>query len=178
MTIRIHYRRISSYRELPPRCRIIYPEPDSRSPAERYLAGVDNLLYRARADVTQGKGYDIVSLVFGNQASKHEAASRHLAGLVEERRALTAGHLAEIQRRLDELMERRPLRPRWRSYDDGSLTDVEREIHNLEMQKRVLEVALWRDTHELRTAVVGERREQDATRRRIGYLAGGTDAAQ
>ena len=178
MTIRLHYRTISSYRELPPRCRIIYPEEDSRSPSERYLAGVDSLLGAARARLTYANPYDLVSLVFANQAATHEVASRHLAQLIEERRALTARHLAEVQRRLDELMERRPLRPRWRSYDDGTLTDVEREILNLEMQKRALEVTLWRDTHELRTAVVSERREQDATRRRISYLAGGSDADQ
>ena len=51
--------------------------------------------------------------------------------------------------------------------------DVEKEILDLERQKRALEVTPWRDIQELRVAVADERREQHATRRRIDFLAGG-----
>ena len=54
-----------------------------------------------------------------------------------------------------------------------SVSEVERQILNLEWQKRALELALWKDTHELRSNLVEERREQDSTRRRIDYLVGG-----
>ena len=58
--------------------------------------------------------------------------------------------------------------------DDGELNDVERGILDLEKQKRFLELALWRDTQELRTALVDARREGALTRRRVTYLGGGS----
>ena len=178
MTIRLHYRTITGYTVLPARCREVLPPRDDRSPTEKYLGQVDALIDQTQSRLGPATPDDLVSLVFANQAATHETTSRHLAHLIEERRALTALHLAELKRRLDELTERKPLRPRWPGYDDGSLTDVEREIHHLKMQKRMLELALWRDTHELRTTLVGERREQDATQRRITYLLGGSDGGQ
>jgi len=117
---------------------------------------------------------DLVSFVFGNQDLEHDLASQQLAYVVEERRALTQRHLRDVQWRLDELIERRPLRSRsLGAYDGASLTEVERQIHQLEREKRALELDLWRDTHELRTELVKERQEREATRRRMGYLAGG-----
>ena len=41
-------------------------------------------------------------------------------------------------------------------------------------QKRACEKDLWKDTEELRSNLVTERREQETTRRRISYLAGGS----
>lgn len=174
--MKIGYRTIANtnYRVLPPKWKII-EEKDYRSPTQRYLDGVDSAMREARAHLPYAGANDVVALVFGNQAFTHELASRHLAHLVEERRALTRRHLRDVQWRLDELLERKPLRrPGLGGYDDASLTDVEREILNLEFQKRALEKDLWRETQELRTNLVQERREQETTRRRISHLAGGS----
>ena len=171
-----HHRIITTYRELPPKWRIIGEEPDPRSPTDRYLDRVDTFLRAAQARAGPGDRNDLVSFVFGNQDLEHELASRQLAYVVEERRALTQRHLRDVQWRLDELAERRPLRSRaLGAYDDASLTEVERQIHQLEREKRALELDLWRDTHELRTELVKERQEREATRRRMDYLAGGPD---
>jgi hypothetical protein len=172
--MKFHYRTIMSYRELPPKWRIVEEEKDYRSPTDRYLDGVDESLRDAQSRVRYGSANDVVSLVFGNQAAAAEVSSRQLANVLEERRELTKRHLDEISWRRDELIERKPFRrqgPFW--IDDASLTDVERQILMLEFQKRALELELWRDTHELRTSLVKERQEHEATRRRIGYLAGG-----
>jgi hypothetical protein len=172
--MRIGYHTIISYRVLPPNWRII-EEKDDRSPTQRYLDGVDSAMREARTHLPYAGAKDVVALVFGNQAFTHELSSRHLASLVQERRALTERHLRDVQWRLDELLERKPLRLRGPGFqDDATLTDVEREILNLEWQKRALEKDLWKDTQELRTNLVTERREQETTRRRISYLAGGS----
>lgn len=172
--MKFHYRTITNYRELPPKWRIVDEKKDFRRPADRYLDGVDRSLGEAQSRVSYGAGSDVVSLVFRNQMIGHEISSRQLAYVVEERRALMKRHLDEIDRRLDELRERKPFRrqgPFW--IDDASLTDVERQTLMLEFQKRALELDLWRDTHELRTNLVKERQERESTHRRIGFLAGG-----
>lgn len=167
-------RAIKSYRVLPPRWRIMSEQSDPRSSTDRYLDRVDTFLRSAQARVEPAGADDLVSFVFGSQDLEHDLASRQLAYVVEERRALTQRHLRDVQWRLDELMERRPLRSRaLGAYDDASLTEVERQIHQLEREKRALELDLWRDTHELRTELMKERQEREATRRRMGYLAGG-----
>jgi len=171
-----HQRTITNCRDLPPKWRIIGEEADPRSPTDRYLDRVDTFLRAAKARAGSGDRNDLVSFVFGNQDMEHELASRQLAYVVEERRALTQRHLRDVQWRLDELAERKPLRSRaLGAYDDASLTEVERQIHQLEREKRALELDLWRDTHEIRTELVKERQEREATRRRMGYLAGGPD---
>lgn len=177
-TMKFHYRTISGYRELPPKWRILAEERDYRSPTDRYLDQIDASLREARDRVPAGgtgEAGDIVSLVFGNQSITHELTSRQLAHLIEERRAITQRHLRDVQSRLEELRERKPFRRQGPFFpDDATLTEVERQILNLEMQKRTLELDLWRDTHELRTNLVNERREQETARRRISYLAGGS----
>jgi hypothetical protein len=171
--MRFHYRTVTEIRELPPRWRIVEEERDYRSPTDRYLDRVDKSLQEAQSRVSNGTANDVVSLVFGNQAISHEVTSGHLAFLVAERRALTERHLNEVQWRLDELFERKPFRRQGPVFpDDASLTDVERQILMLEFQKRALELDLFRDTQELRTSLVNERRDRETTRRRIGYLAG------
>ena len=94
--------------------------------------------------------------------------------LIQERRALNEKHLAKVQWRLNEMLGRKPLRiPERASSDDFSLTEVERQILELEKQKRLLELNLRRNTHELRVSLMDERKEQEAMRRRLGYFAGG-----
>ena len=175
-TMAYHRRIITSYRVLPPKWWIIGEEPDRRSPTDRYLDRVDTFLRAAQARTGPADRNDLVSFVFANQDLAHELASRQLAYVVEERRALTQKHLRDVQWRLDELAERKPLRSRaLGAHDDATLTEVERQIHQLEREKRALELDLWRETHEIRTELVKERQEREATRRRMGYLAGGPD---
>lgn len=119
---------------------------------------------------------DIVSLVFANRVNTHQAGCRDLARLVIERRELNKKHLADVQWRLDEMLERKPWRGGARAHSDiFDVTEVERQILDLEKQKRALEVALWRDTQELRTTLSEKRTELDALQRRMGYLVGGED---
>lgn len=167
---------ITSYRELPPRMCIIYSEDYGKDPIDRYLNELDQTLKQAdryaRADPA-----DLVSLVFANRATQHELTSRQAASLIHERTELARRHLADIQWRLDELMERRPLR---RPYGaslprDRSEIDLERQILDLEKQKREVQVTLWRDTLDLRKELVAERGEYQATRRRMDFLGGSTD---
>ena len=117
--------------------------------------------------------------MFNNQAATHAASSLHLADLIVERRKQADKHLADIQWRLDEVMARKPLRLGGiGSFDDLKLTDVEKQILDLERQKRDVEVALWRDVLELRKTLVTERREYRETRNRMAYLAGGSNGDQ
>ena len=176
MKMRFHYRTITGYRTLPPRRRIVEEEKDYRSPTDRYLSQVDKALQEAKPQMPYQGENDIASLVFLNQLMEPEVNSRQSAYLIQERRSMTERHLKDVQWRLDEMLERKPLRLRGPGFhDDKSLTEVERQILNLEMQKRALELALWRDTHELRTNLMKERTERETTRHRIGYLAGGGD---
>jgi len=174
MTQRLHYQTISNYQVLPPKWRIVEPEDSHLSPVDRYLKQVDQALSDSRPKHEYQDPDDLVSWVFADQIMAHEVSTRQLAHLIEERRALTKRHLADVQWRLDELMERRPLRIRNAfTVDDGELNDVERGILDLEKQKRSLELALWRDTQELRSTLITERREAELTRRRVSYLGGG-----
>jgi len=176
MTLKLHYRTISSYRELPPKWKIVESEPYQK-PVDYCLAKVDQTLQEARSRITYNGTDDLVSLVFANQALGHEIQSRQMAELVQERRALTQRHLRDVQWRLDELKDRKPLRPRGPGFvDDGKITDVEKQILELERQQRALEQALWRDTQELRTELTTQRHEQQATHRRMDFLTGGTYA--
>lgn len=172
--MRFHYRTINSYRELPPKWKLVEEKKDYRSPTDRYIDSVDQTLRDARSYASFGHPNDVVSLVFGNQAMASEISSRQLAYVIEERRALKQRHLNAIQWRLNELLGRKPLRQQGLGfYDDASLSEVERQIQKLELEKREVELALWRDTHELRSNLVNERRVREATRRRIGYFATG-----
>jgi hypothetical protein len=176
MPNRNHFRVISAYRELPPRIRIIYSE----SPEEKANKEYANLIGDGASP--QPRSYsadanDIVSLVFANRVYTHEVGCRDLARLVVERRELHKKHLADVKWRLDELLERKPWRRGPSIHNDLEVTEVERQILDLEKQKRALEVALWRDTQELRTTLSDKRTELDALKRRMGYLVGGTDGA-
>ncbi len=175
MTIRLHYRTITGYTILPARCREVLPPRDDRSPTEKYLWQVDALIDQTQSRLGPATPDDLVSLVFANQAVTAELGTHQLAGLIEEHRALTQRQIEDIQRELEELRARKPFRPRYMPGDDGTLTEIERVIFDLEKQQRALELTLWRDTQKLRTSLVTQRREQDATQRRITYLLGGSD---
>lgn len=170
---------ITSYRELPARMRIIHPEGSELPPAQRYLQRIDESMRcveKPNADTDAPP--DLVSLVFANQLGEHSISSYHLAKMIVDREAMGTKQLEDIQWRFDELWKRKPLRPSGmaQSEDDGKLTDVEKQILDLEKQKHQLQVRLWRDLVDLRQSVVDERREYRATRARMGYLAGGYGA--
>lgn len=178
MTQTIHYRTVKEIRSLEPRIRIIYPEPP-KSPAARYLESLD----RAIAVTQPASRYqflgNIAATVLGNQQAQQEAKARHLAGLIEERLALQRRQMDEIHAEIDQLRTKIPLRPRSPgNYPDGTLTEAERRIQDLERQKRALELTLWRDTVELRTGVLTERIEQHAMERRLSLLSGGALGGQ
>ncbi|MCB9852793.1 MAG: hypothetical protein H6819_06835 [Phycisphaerales bacterium] len=172
--MRFHYRTITSYRERPPKWTLVEEKTDYRSPTQRYIDSVDQSVRDSRSFASLGSANDVASFVFTNQVAANETTSRQLAYVIEERRALQQRHLKDIQFRIDELMERKPLRrPGLGFYDDATLTEVERQILKLELEKRDVELALWRDTHELRSSLVNERRDREATRRRLGYFVAG-----
>jgi hypothetical protein len=172
----MHYRRIGSYRELPPRWKIVEPE-DSFS-EERYVVRIDESLQAAQdrlglCEVDYAS--NLVAAVFGNQMVQHEVNSQHLAHVIAERRALARKHLADIQWRLDPLLECRPIRAAYLArspQQERAIQDTERQILDLEKQKRDVELALWRDILELRQDLSTQRQEAFGTRRRIGYLGG------
>jgi len=179
MTIRLHYRTIGSYRELPPRWRYVEDRRDKNDP-ELYLGQMDQLLYDAQAKIMPGwpspgeRSSDLVSMVFANQTVAREIGSRHLADLIAERRQLADKHLRDLQWRLDALLERRPLHAPHLSIapqQEKLANELERQILDLERQKRDVQVTLWRDTLELRRALLTERQENSETQKRMAYLA-------
>jgi hypothetical protein len=165
-----HYRSqpITSYRVLPPKWKIIEPEPPS---ASRYLEQADAAVREGQPELLYTASSDILSLVFDSQLRKHDLSSYQLASVIAERHALLQRHLDGIKWRLDDLMSKRPLRT-VNTLQEGKLSDVDKQILDLEKQKRALELALWKDTHELRSELMTERIEREALRRRIGYLGG------
>lgn len=182
MTIRLHYSTISSYRELPPRWRHVQNPRDKNDP-QLYLGQMDQLLYEAQSKAMAGwptpgrYSTDLVSMVFSNQTVAHEIGSRHLADLIAERRQLADKHLRDLQWRLDALLERRPLRAPHLSMSPQQEklgNELERQILDLERQKRDVQITLWRDTLELRRALLTERQENAETQKRMAYLAPGS----
>lgn len=138
---------------------------------ESYLRAVDSELERARAGLPAGG--DVVALVFANQLMARELTSRQLAALIQERRELGRRQLEDLELRLVEAQERRPVALRYPiGGEDRARMDADRQIQELERQRRALELALWKDTLELRRVLLDERRERDATARRLTYLSG------
>lgn len=171
-----HYRRITSYRELPPRIRVIYPEGCDLPPARRYLHEHDRAmeqferLQRPAEEATD----DLATHVFGAQLARQATHSYHLAQLLTERQQIADRQLSEIQQRIEQLKERKPLRVQGPGIvDDGKFMDVEKQIFDLERQQRMLKVELWRDLLETRKALAQSRAEHRASRSRMDYLTGG-----
>jgi len=172
--MRINYRTITSYRELPPKWRIISEYQDPRPADERCLANVDELMRDARSATQHGHPDDLLSIVLANQTLPQEMQTRHFAQLLVARQTMTDRHLRDIRWQLEELRAQRPLRLTGPGAPYQSpVSDVDKQIMNLERQERALEVAHWRDTHELSTELLTQRAELHAARRRIHYLAGG-----
>lgn len=178
MTFKLHYRPVTGYRELPAKARIIYPEDRDLSETQRYLGHVDKAITtHTHSGTDNGSPQNLVSWVFRNQTAQRAIRSYQLASILSERRELARRQLRDLKWRLNELQDRKPLRLKGPAFeDDFKLTDVEKQILDLEKQQRSLELELWRDSLDPRQRLVEERREYQATRSRIGYLTGGFDA--
>ena len=169
MTLKYRSQPITSYRILPPKWRII--EPEDRSSASYHLEQADAAVRDAGPSNSYNDAGDILSLVFDSQLRKHDLSSQQLAAVIADRQSLLQRHLDDIKWRLDELMRQRPLRTGY-ALQEGKLSDVERQLLDLEKQKRALELAMWRDTNELKGELMAQRLDREDLRRRIGYLAG------
>lgn len=152
----------------------LYPQQASFSnSAEHYLKHIDELMNQTQATYAS-QPFDLVSAVFANQAAKHQMTSYQLVWLIYERKVLAERHKRDIQHRLGEMFEARSITKMLNPADDGRrLNTVERQIIDLERQEHDAELGLWKDTLELRTQLLEERTEYQATRRRINLLSGG-----
>ena len=158
-----------SWRYLP-RENYLYSNPN---PADRYLKEVDKLLERTLRPYT-GSSDDLVSVVFANQAAKHQLSSYQLAGLIQERREMAGRHKKDIGSRLMDMFEARSITRMLNPADGGRrVSGIERQIVDLERQEHDVELGLWKDTLELRSTLLNERGDYQATRRRINLLSGG-----
>jgi len=173
MAFKHQFKRPISYRVLPPRWRIVEPEEPSRQSPEQYLQRFDRDANTAYSENAEGYSTsdDLVSFVFGNQLRDHAANSHAQARLIVDRLRLTRQHLADVQWRLDQIAERKPISVP----GDGKLSDVEKQIIDLEKQKRQIQLNEWRDLLDLRKAVAEERRAYHNVTARMNYLAGGYD---
>lgn len=164
---------ITSYTPLPPKWRVIDPEDSMPVTPARYVGKLDESLRTLGAASMYAGGSDLLSLVFSNQAIARDVSSRQLAELITERQSLARRHLADLYEKIEEVSARRPLPLRYavNAKDrEQQLNQLERQIADMEKQKREVQVSLWRDTLELRQSLLTERREYAETRRRMSYL--------
>jgi hypothetical protein len=171
MTFRYTSNTPVTYRVLPPKMRILKPEGSIPESARDYLHQLDSEDDHAKEETGAPLDMDdtLVSLVFGNQLRQHEVNSNTLAQLILNRRRLTTKHLDDIQWRINDLMPRRGIR----SQDPGRLSEVEKQLIDLERQKRQVQLNEWRDLMELRRAITEERRQYHEVQARASYLVGG-----
>lgn len=140
----------------------------------RYVGKLDESLRTLGTASMYAGGTDLLSLVFSNQAIARDVSSRQLAELITERQALARKHLEDLYEKIEEVSSRRPLPLRYavNAKDrEQQLNQLERQLADMEKQKREVQVSLWRDTLELRQSLLTERREYAETRRRMSYLS-------
>ena len=165
-----HYGHSYSWSYLPDRNYLKYVDSNR---TDNYLREVDKLLEKAQQPYS-GNSDDLVSAVFANQAIKHQLTSYQTARLIHERTVLAQRHKRDLQHRLGEMFEARSLTKMLNPGDGGRrLSAVERSILDLERQDHEVELGLWKDTLQLRSQLLEERTEYQATRRRINLLSGG-----
>jgi hypothetical protein len=161
-----------SYRELPPKWNLIYEDNSRYGRLNRYLDDMDRMMDWPESKAPAAD--DIASLVFTQQSRTKEQKSRHLASLIQERHDLAQKHLDDINFRIEELREQRPFRGTGMAWmPDGSLTDVDKALSNLEHEAREIQTMLWRDLSELRCDCLDERQEYKSVTRRMDFLTGG-----
>lgn len=154
-----------------------YRQPKSNDPTEQYLHYVDEILQRSQPAAAENT-FNLVSLVFANQTAQHSLSSGQFAHLIQERRRLAEIHKANIKFRLDDLISAKSIAKMFDPQGEGKrLTNVERQILDLDKQERDIQTSLWKDTLELRTKLLEERSLYHATARRIQMLRGGAYGA-
>ena len=112
MAFKYHFKRPISYQVLPPRWRIVEPEDPSRQSSDQYLQHFErdtNTAYSEHADASPSPSDDLVSFVFGNQLREHAANSHAQACLIVDRLRLTGQQFADVQWRLDQIADRKPI---------------------------------------------------------------------
>lgn len=141
-------------------------------PAAAYLQRVDRMLENVRQPYEK-ETFDIPSTVFANQTAEHALNSYHLAGLIQHRREMAEKHLADIKFRLNDLLDEKSITKMLNlSGDSKKLTNIERQILDLEKQQRDIQCSLWKDTLDLQSSLLQERSEYQATKRRARFLGG------
>jgi len=141
-------------------------------PAAAYLQRVDRMLENVRQPYDK-ETVDIPSTVFANQTAEHALNSYHLAGLIQQRREMAEKHLADIKFRLNDLLDEKSITKMLNLPSEGKkLTNIERQILDLEKQQRDIQTRLWKDTLDLQSNLLQERSEYQATKRRSRFLGG------
>jgi len=117
-----------------------------------------------------------IQQVFYNQAEQHRLTLDHFQDLVTQRVELHDKHIREIRHRHMEVQEALSITRMHKSQDPAKReANLERELLSLEENKRNEELALWKDTLELRTKAIEETRLYKAILGRARFLTGGSD---
>jgi hypothetical protein len=176
--------KITSYRALPPKARILYSESDRPMTPGRYLGGLDAVARAeyepepgdAQRENVQGCSGDLASQVLRSRLEEQRIGLLHNAAILLERHALADRHLRQLRDERSRLRERLPFRGvrgvGIGFYDDHQLTDVEKTILDLERQERTVETKLWSDLLELRQTLSEKRGEYRSLHDRHRYLSG------
>ena len=169
--------KITWYRELPPKIRLLQPAERPDTPVQ-YLHELDETIESASRSASPSAPDDIAGQVFGNQLAQQAARSYQLAHLVTERRRLGYQHLRDINEHIHKLGYRVPPRPRGPgAYATGQISEVERQIMDLERQQRQVQRQLWRDLLDNRQHLAEARRDYHTVKARVNYLGGGDHAS-
>ena len=165
------YREKVTWRYLPPAI-----QPYRADPINAYLDHLDKLMEGLKIydqDNKQAGSDDIIDIVFANQSAQHRIQSTHLASLIVERKKLAEVHEKELDSRLMEFSGARSLARMLNPPDGGRrMASIERQILDMEKQKRDVRLRLWKDTLQLRDKLLTERNEYTASGRRIKLLSG------
>jgi len=108
--------------------------------------------------------------VFGRQIRHTRLSAKRLAKLLQERCVLHYRHLAEINHRSMRCQEYLFLARLQGQADSRHLSNLERLLVQLESEKRREELALWKDTMELRNALFEKTQEYATAKDRAAVL--------
>lgn len=117
-----------------------------------------------------------IQKVFYHQVYQHKLTLDHFNNLVAQRQELNDKHLREIQNRHMQFQEALSI-TRMNKFPDWikQATNLERVLLGLEENKRNEEIALWKDTLDLRSKAIEETRLYKAVLGRASFLAGGSN---
>ena len=118
-----------------------------------------------------GEYVSLAEQVFGSQARQQKLSMRHLANLLEERVRLHQRHLKDIAHRDMHIQERLfGAQLHWKLDGGRRATNLEKILVELDKDKRQEELALWKDTAELRTKMFELAGEYGALQHRLSLL--------